>query len=173
MKRLFLMIPLLAALGFICSCSKDSDEPSHENQWKANFDGKDSVYTITKATLQTVSGRQHLSIITELKKTCFDMYVNAPNITAKEYPIASPFSYPFPDEYACCYYRILQPDSYYTARAFVSTEVGPEYKVVITELSDTKVKGTIKFKGVDQGYNTSGEMIISASFSTDILEVEN
>lgn len=173
MKRLIVILFLYPVICFVSSCGKESDEPAVQNQWKASFNGKDSTYTITKATLQNFSDHQQLSIITALSGTCFDMYVNAPTITAKEYPIHSPFSYPYPSEYGCCYYRILQPNSVYTARAYVSTESGPDYKVVITELNGKTVKGTIKYKGNDPGLFTSGEMVISATFSTNLLEIIN
>lgn len=172
MKRLLKFTIALLALSLVLACSKEKDESgSGENQFKANFFGKDSIYTINKATLQTFSDHKQLSIITTLSGTSFDLYINAPEITAKEYPIADPFSYPYPAEFSCCYYRILQPNSVYTAQAFVSTVEAPEYKATITEISGNTVKGTIKFKAIDQGYFTSGELIIEASFSTNLLEI--
>jgi hypothetical protein len=171
MKTLVKLAFLALSFSAVLACSKESDENSAgENQFRANINGKDSVYTINKVTLQTFSDHKQLSIITTLSGTSFDLYINAPEITVGEYPIADPFSGDYPTEFSCCYYRWLQPNSVYTARAFVSTIVATEYKTTITEISGNKVKGTVKFKALDQGYFTSGEVIIDASFSTNLLE---
>lgn len=172
MKHVFHFTLALILLAFFAGCSKENDDSGiGENQFKATINGKDSVYTITKATLQTFSDHKQLSIITSLSGTSFDLYVNAPEITAKEYPIADPFNYHYPTEYSCCYYRWLYPNSYFTARAFVSTVVAAEYKTTITEINGNVVKGTVSFKAEDQGYFTSGEVMIEASFSTNLLEI--
>jgi hypothetical protein len=173
MKTLLKLTILLFTLCFVFACGKDenSSNGAGENQFKAKINGKDSVYTITKATLQTYSDHKQLTIITSLSGTSFDLYVNAPEITAKEYLIADPFTGNYPDEFSFCYYRILQPNSVYTARAFVSTITGAEYKTVISQISGKNVKGTIKFKALDQGLYTNGELIVDASFSTNLLEI--
>lgn len=170
MKKL-IMVPLaLVSLILVWSCSKE-DHTDGENIFKASINGKDSVFTITKATLQSFSGFEQLSIITKLSGTSFDLYIHSPEIAAnKEYPVANPFSSQYPEEFSSCYYRILQPNSVYTARAYVSTVIAPEYKTTITELSGNQVKGTIRFKAIDQGYLSSGELIIDASFSTNLLQ---
>lgn len=161
---------LLGLLILVLSCSKENDEATAENQWKAKINGKDSVFTINKATIQTISGHKQLSIITDLSGTSFDLYVHAPEITTGEYPVANPFDFPYPEVFSSCYYRILQPNSVYTAQAFVSTVESAECKTVITEINGNKVKGTVVFKAIDYGLYTSGELMISASFSTDKLE---
>jgi hypothetical protein len=172
MKHVFHFTLALILLALFAGCSKENDDSGiGENQFRATINGKDSVYTITKATLQTFSDHKQLSIITSLSGTSFDLYVNAPEITAKEYPIANPFTYDYPTEFSSCYYRWLYPNSYYTARAFVSTVVAAEYKTTITEINGNVVKGTVKFKAEDQGYFTSGEVVVEASFSTNLLEI--
>lgn len=170
MKNIFLISLVLAVFMLIGSCSREDDNDG-ENLLLANINGRDSVFTISRATLQSFPGYKRLTILTTLSSTSFDLYIHAPEISAnKEYPVANPLVSPYPEEFSCCYYRILQPNSIYTARAYVSTVSAPEYRTSITEFNRNLLQGHTRFKAVDQGYLTSGEVIIDASFSTNRLE---
>lgn len=170
MKNLILISLALPVFMLIGSCSME-DDTDGENLLLANINGKDSVFTISRATLQSFPGYKRLTILTTLSSTSFDLYIHAPEISANnDYPVANPLVSPHPEEFSCCYYRILQPHSIYTARAYVSTVSSPEYKTSITEINRNLLKGRTRFKAIDQGYFTSGEVIIDASFSTNRLE---
>jgi hypothetical protein len=178
MKRLFQIACILIVFLLAVSCSKDKDiaDDSNsnivENQIKAKIDGVDTVFTITKATLHTYSDHKQLSIITSLSGKAIDFYVIAPEITAKEYPFIDAYAGNLPMEFAHGWFRILQPNSVYTLRAFYSWESAPEYKTVITEISGNKVKGSIKFLDTDQGYYTDGTRMVEGTFSTNLLVIE-
>jgi hypothetical protein len=178
MKKLFQIVCALIVFSSVSACSKDKDKDNGqpadvvENQIKAKIDGVDTVFTITKATLHTYTDHKQLSIITNLSGKAIDFYVIAPEITAKEYPFIDAYIGNLPSEFAHGWFRILQPNSMYTLRAFYSVDSAPEYKAVITEISGNVVKGSIKFLGTDQGYYTDGTRMVEGTFSTNLLEIE-
>jgi hypothetical protein len=177
MKKLFQIACILIVFtSAACSKDKDSTDDTNndvfENQIKAKIDGVDTVFTITKVTLHTYADHKQLSIITSLSGKAIDFYVIAPEITAKEYPFHDGYTSGLPTEFAHGWFRILQPNSVYTLRAFYSKDSAPEYKTVITEISGNIVKGSIKFLGTDQGYYTDGTRMVEGTFSTNLLVIE-
>jgi hypothetical protein len=174
MKNLLKISLVIVALYSFVACKKDEESKSSasENQIVAKIDGKDSIYTINKATLKQFSDHQQLSIITTLSGTCIDFYVIAPEVTAKEYPIYDGYGGNLPSEFSHGWYRILLPNSMYTARAFYSKYSAADYKVVITQITDKEVKGTLKFMGVDWSSGSEDTRIVEGTFSTNLLVLE-